>query len=466
MGVSSGKNPDGIRKKVPEAVSRSELKPKQDKVLPVGKNIAEAKPGTFMDKYASARREEPEQGIIITDISSLENELGGEESKKLFTRPLRWWALGSIVAMVILVFLVSTVFARLTVTLKPKLENMVLKDVSVTLDSSVPKVLSAERVIPAERLEFVRSAAEEFDATGQKFIEEKARGKVQIYNSYSSSPQTLVENTRFITDSGILYRLTKNTLIPGAKVGEGKIIPKFVEVELAADRAGEEANFEGEVNLKIPGFKGSPKYSGFYASSLSGFSGGFRGDTRVVSKSDLVKAEEFVTKKAYSEVKEEIARKIPPEFSLIDALREVEITKIDIPRENTRRDRFSAEAKAVGKVIVFRGEDIKEFLKAAVLKDDKTKELISDTVSVRQQIRSVDFSKGKADVSLQGEIKVKSVIPEGEFASLISGKKEGSIIELLKQRPELSAFRLAFFPPWRFSSPQEIEKIKFVIENP
>lgn len=381
----------------------------------------------------------------------------------------RWFIWGGGAGFIFLLaaaLLLSTVFARANISVKPRVENIDLRDISVGFDISVSKTLLDARVLPAELLTFSRKEAGEFEATGKEFVAEKARGRVRIYNSFSSSPQSLVANTRFLTNDGILYRLPRPITIPGAKIEEGKIVPQFIEAELIADKPGQGSNLSGEIRLSIPGFQGSPKYDGFYAIAPEGFSGGFEGEARVVSAEDKKRAEEAVTKKVYDGISEEMSRKTPPEFTFVEKLREIEITNIVSPKSGTRRDKFVVEAEAKGRAFFFRQSDLISLLQEMILKDGRSKELMPDTANFSYRPVSLDYEKGKAAVVVNGTIKLKYVIPEKELALLVKGKKRGSIIEALKSREELAQFSVSIFPPWRASAPNDESKIRILTENP
>lgn len=381
----------------------------------------------------------------------------------------RWYIFGGLAGLLFLltaVILASTVFAKATLTVKPRVENISLENVVVGLDVSVSKVLTDARVLPAERLTFRRKETQEFAATGKEIIAEKARGKVKIYNSFSSSPQTLIAITRFLTSSGILYRLPRAVTVPGAKIEGGKIVPQFVETELVADKPGSESNLSGEVRLSIPGFQGSPKYDGFYAIAAEGFSGGFEGQAQVVSPDDIKQAEEAVTKKVYEELNAEMSRKAPPGFTFIAKLREIEITKVLSPQANTRVDKFTAEAEAEGRAFFFRESDLISLLNQTIFKGDDSQTLMEETADFTYQIRTADYEKGKAAMLVNGTIKSKAVIPEKEIIMLVKGEKEGSIIEKLKARSELAQFSVSIFPPWRANAPADESKIHFVVQEP
>ncbi len=395
-----------------------------------------------------------EEVLVIPELQVSDRPAG----KKL----LFWGLVSGIAVVAALALWLSFVFSRLTVSVKPRIESVAFQDVSVALDASVSRPLIAQKVIPAEIFQFSRKTQVEFESSGKEFIEDKAKGKVMIYNQFSSSAQTLVEGTRFLTDKGMLFRLAKTIVIPGAKIEEGKIIPESIEAELAADKAGEESNVSGETTLKIPGFKGTAKYESFYGIANTGFTGGFKGQARVVSAEDLKKAQEQVTKQVFDELKQEILRKVPTGFTVLDALREIQVTKVISPRPGTRRDRFPVEAEARGKVAVFREADLQSILRGFVLGEHTDRDVVENSFRIEYRPRTVEYEKKRAQLTVRGDVKVKMKIPREELAALLKGKKEGSIIEILKGRGELASFNVAFFPPWLFSAPKDPSKIYFV----
>ena len=364
--------------------------------------------------------------------------------------------------------LLSTVFARVTVTLKPVVESIQIDNAQVVFDASVSDVNAGTRTIPAEFLSFTGSASEDFDATGSTNTDQKASGRVRIYNAFGTSPQALVANTRFITDSGVLFRIPKSVTIPAAKKDDkGALIPQFIETDLVADKAGEGANIAGEVKLYIPGFKGTPKYDSFYAVAANGFSGGgSAGQGRAVTRDDLAAAQQKLSKKVFDDLKQSMAQKIPANFTYVDSLSEIEITSITAPKEKTKTDRFTVEVKAIARVFVFRDADALKLLDALLLKPEDVKMLIAGSADFHYQIKNANYDKKIATVSMNGSIKSKKIIASEEIAMLAAGKKEGSLVDALKARRDIATFRVAFFPPWIFSAPGNASQVIVVIEDP
>lgn len=367
-------------------------------------------------------------------------------------------------SLFIILILLSTVFARVTVRVSPKVETVEIQDVAVVFDATATSALPKQKILPAAKLEFPKTVSREFEATGQKTADFKARGAVKIYNAFNSSPQSLVSKTRFLTDKGVLYRTIANITVPAAKVENGKIVPQFVEAELVADLPGEGGNISGEVKLMIPGFEGTPKYSGFYALAPSGFSGGVRGERRVVTQEDRTRASEEVTKQVYAELEKESSAKVPPDFTFADATRQIEIVKVDVPSADTVADRFTASSEAVLRIIVFREGDVVSFLRGLVVGQDQAREIVPDSIALGYAARSVDFVKGRTDVVIRGSIQTRAVIPESDIANAIKGRSAGEVKEYLKARADVASSDVSFFPPWLLRAPGSAEKIKIRYE--
>ncbi|MDO8584471.1 MAG: hypothetical protein Q7R83_04825, partial [bacterium] len=360
----------------------------------------------------------------------------------------------------------TTVWARITIFVKHKVEEVSLRDIAVVFDTAAVKVMIPQKMIPAEKLSFSKTVTREFTATGKDDTPTRSRGTVKITNSFSSAPQSLVAGTRFLTPEGVLFRLVKSVIVPGAQVVQGELTPQSIDAEVAADAAGPESNLAGQIPLTIPGFKGTPKYEGFSALASKGLSGGSRGMSVAITKSDLKRAEEQTTKAVFDELKDEIARTIPAGFVSPEELRMVEIARVEAPTAGAHQEKFIVVATATGRALVFRPEDGEALAGAFALDaaEDKNQEVVEGSARMTYRARNVDFIKGRADVAISGTVQTKAVVSHTELASLVAGKKQGPIGDALRSRSEVSAFTLSFFPPWRSRAPGDTAKIRFVVE--
>jgi hypothetical protein len=125
-----------------------------------------------------------------------------------------------------------------------------------------------------------------------KKVSARAGGEITIYNNFGAQSQKLIKGTRFSTSDGKIFRIQDSVTIPG-KSGSS---PGSVKARVVADSEGEEYNI-GPTRFSIPGFKGSPKYEGFYGESSKNMSGGSSGKSVDVSDLDMEKGKETVREK-------------------------------------------------------------------------------------------------------------------------------------------------------------------------
>lgn len=469
---------DGIRKNLAPHVIR--LTPKTVSSSPRAREESHeetAEGSEFLDnwqeRHAAVAEQEtfsdipesPDEEMTFSSPESARVPYAGRHERAVSSARMKY--VGAVCGFAVLVAAftaLTTVWARATVAVKPRVEEVALHDVAAVFDTSAAKVQIPERIIPAEKLLFAKTITKQFAATGKDSSAQKARGTVRITNAFGTSPQPLVAGTRLATSGGVLFRLVKSVTVPGAVSAQGKLTPQFIDAEAVADSAGEEGNLSGAVALTIPGFKGTPKYEGFSAVAPRGFAGGSRGAASVVTKDDLKRAEEETTKAVFGELKDEIGRSVPAGFNSPEELRTVEITKVEAPQAGAHVEKFTVTASAAGKALVYRPKDAEMLIKSFALEGTKDQDMVDGSARLAYRARSIDFAKGRADVAISGSVQIKAVINRDQLASLVAGKKEGSIGDLLRGRPDLAAFTLSIFPPWRSSAPGDTEKINLVLE--
>lgn len=139
---------------------------------------------------------------------------------------------------------------------------------------------STEGDLPFEIVQMEYEENQKIIAAGVNTEGQKAGGQVIIYNTFSSSPQILVKNTRLETADGKIYRISDKVSVPG----NGS-----VEVTIYADQPGEEYNI-GLADFTIPGFKGDPRYEKIYARSKTKMAGGSKSASNFLTEDDVNKA--------------------------------------------------------------------------------------------------------------------------------------------------------------------------------
>ena len=190
-----------------------------------------------------------------------------------------WIPVAAIISVVVIgtAFLLSFVFSGATVTVHPKTEQAFIDGTFIAAPEAGAgqlsyKLLSVEEV-----------ATQAVAASGEEEVEERATGRITIYNAFDENPQRLIKNTRFESADGKIFRIQDFVIVPGAKgVGEA-MVPGSVEAGVFADEPGESYNIPAG-RFTIPGFDGTDRYDHFYAESKEAMVGGVVGIQRVVTE--------------------------------------------------------------------------------------------------------------------------------------------------------------------------------------
>lgn len=232
-----------------------------------------------------------------------------------------------VVAMVVLVgmlgVVLSTFFSGATVKIVPLNKTVSLNmdfiarenaaDLSAETSTSAGKGIVSYQKIPLP----LEEKSEDIPTTIEKKITRKASGKIKIFNEYSTVSQRLIKNTRFESVSGKIYRIDNSIVVPGMSTLGGKSIPGSIEVTVYGDAPGEEYN-GAATDFTIPGFKGDPRYTKFYARSQTPLEGGFSGTIKVPSPEDQKNAIDRLKEALRGELIQKARAQIPEGFILYD----------------------------------------------------------------------------------------------------------------------------------------------------
>lgn len=355
--------------------------------------------------------------------------------------------------------------ARVSITLKrtTKQFNELIK---ITTEVSEWNLNSnGDITLPGQLLSSAKNAQIEVNAKGKTTVEEKARGILTIYNSYDKNPQTLVIKTRFESPDGKIFRITKEIKIPGMKSEGGKLVPSSIEAEVVADRAGDEYNIGPSIGWQIPGFKGTPRYNGFYAESKQKMTGGFKGERPSATEEDLKIAQDNLKDTLEGALNAQMSILLSDEFKLIDGATFFALTRQELQSDEARPDKALLYGEADMKKLVF----IEEMFSGALLEKFKTDlpediKVKVDDLDVSYGNPGVDFINGKMEIAAEGSITFVSNISQDEIIENIKGKSENQLKEYIFSLPEVEHAVVSLWPFWVKSVPKNIERIDVIVK--
>jgi len=382
--------------------------------------------------------------------------MGTQEAQK--SSRLMWFV--AIATVVVFLFALSFLFSRAKITIYPAQKEVVLnQDFYAVKDS-----LSA---LPFDLVIINGSDETTINAEERQDVAEKAYGSVVIYNDYNSATQALDVDTRLEGTNGKIYKTEKKIIVPG-KSSDGT--PGSIEVGVYAADSGEEYNSE-PIDFTIVGFKGGPKYDGFYARSAEELSGGLVGFVPVASESKKAEAINSLRESLRTRLLSKATEQIPEGFILFDNAVSLEVTKeeIDLKAEGSEIPvkiegtlyGFLFEEEELSKAISDSALDLPEESMDEVYisnLEDLTFTILNKPESFKD-IKSINFS-------LSGRQNIVWRIDADTIASDLLDTRRKDFGQKMLEYPNVASADLVLKPIWRKTIPDEIEKVDVKVNYP
>lgn len=157
-----------------------------------------------------------------------------------------------------------------------------------------------------ELLSLAEEGEKRVTATGQEKVTTKSTGRIIVYNSFSTTPQRLIKNTRFESTDGFIFRISESIVVPGyKKKADGSIEPGSISATVFADGTGDTYNL-APTRFTVPGLKGSEQFDKVYAESKEKFGGGFDGMKYIINEEELATAKQSL----HQELRDVLLKKV------------------------------------------------------------------------------------------------------------------------------------------------------------
>jgi cytoskeletal protein RodZ len=394
----------------------------------------------------------------------VEKEFGTEKSheSKKFSKKIRLLVFG-----ILIIFIIGFLGYEAIVVMPKANVYIVTKKITWSFDKQIVVNKNINQIdkellqIPGEVISVSKNTSMSFAPSGKK-NSLKASGIVTIFNAYNTSPQKLVATTRLQAPNGNIYRLVEAVTVPGATMVNGKLQPSSVTALAVADQEGE-SYVSGPISkLTIPGFLGSPRYNGFYASAPSGFK---IGSISYVTDEDVAKARDQISKTLNDAMLLEIKTQIPSGFVLRPDSIKATITKLTINKNLDSNGQFSAFAQGDILAMIYKESDLLELM-SHLAKDSSSIpqefQKISDNINYGQP--TVDWKLGKMTLPINYSAVYSYLINPKELARTIAGKSETDFKSYILSLPGIDKVSAEFWPFWVSSVTNNPEKIFITVE--
>ena len=349
------------------------------------------------------------------------------------------------------------------ITLFVKHETVESEDV-VTMGKDYKEVSTIKGLlyVPAELLSEKGNFVMSFPASGTESVETNAVGKLTVYNAYSAASQALVKGTRFESPDGKIFRLNKAVTIPAAKLVKGKLTPSTIEVSVTADKSGADYNIQPATRWTIPGFKGKPQFTGFYADSVDAMTGGATGLRPKLSDADRMNAESEVSEALRASLGMRILV-VVDKFKTFASSTDFSITKKEELVDKNDEGKFGMYMEGEMKQLMFDENVLRDAFIAKARTNNTATDKV-DMVRVEYGEPKFDFNNGTITVNVKSFITFSPNINIDEVKNNILGNTKSSAEMTILGLPKLESASVAFWPFWVNSVPTSCSRVEIIIK--
>ncbi|MBI1755229.1 hypothetical protein HYR65_03015 [Candidatus Azambacteria bacterium] len=353
---------------------------------------------------------------------------------------------------------------RLSVVIVPKKET-VRFDFQAVADSKLSAIDVGKARIPGQSIQTEKTAEGEFTASSKNNQETKAEGELTVYNEFSSNSQTLVKSTRFTAKDGNVFRLKNGVVVPGATIKDGKVVsPGMVTAAIIADQAGAAHNI-GPSDFTIPGFAGTPKFTGFRAKSSKPMTGGGTGGSFAATADDLEKAKAALSEKLAAQTQEYINANIGKGLVVLAGARTQGTPDFSADTPDAG-GKFKARLKAAYEVFAFSESDV-----AALAEDHLVRRLLDTqkTVPGTRVVSYADETMNSGKTALSFTVKVNELaagaVKQEQIQAQLAGKGEDEIKRILRENEAVESAEVTFWPFWISLAPDNPKRITVTVQG-
>lgn len=362
---------------------------------------------------------------------------------------------------VLMAVLLSYFFAGATVTVTPK------REVAPAATALTAKLDAPLGTLPYQTITQSITGSRTVPTSGEATVSRRASGTITISNTYSTSAQRLIKNTRFEAANGKIYRIDASVDVPGAKKqADGTLMAGTATTQVFADSPGAEYN-QGPTTFTIPGFKGDPRYSKFSARSTTPIKDGFVGTEKVVSDADLKAARAAIESELSGKITETLKQNLPDGFMYVEG--SVRIATEDMPRGTDGSGGAIISIRGTGTAAIVKADYLASALLKASSKDYAGEAVyFSDpkTVALTSASPLSEDLRGDLSVSISAPVDIVWQFDQSALTTALVGAPASKLQSIMQQfKPAVDQATVSLRPVWTSSFPKDPSKIKLVVKK-
>jgi hypothetical protein len=408
-------------------------------------------PADAVDGLAKAAAKPFAPAVAMPEIAG--TDLPPEQAVK---RPLHIYRKISVSFIIVALGLLGIIsyysLVKVVITVEPKSEKINNNLVVDIFDENNTDVKDGSVVGIVRQIEVEQS--KEFSATGANILGEEAVGTVKIVNNYTKN-QPLVASTRLLSADNKLFRIKDTVNVPA----NGS-----AEVAIYADKPSADMAI-GPSKFTIPGLWAGLQDK-IYAESSAPVVYQQKAQ-KIIQQIDIDNAindlKNSLAKQAESDVGANFKSKYDQALYKIDD--ESVVSETDA-KSGEEKEKFTVTVKAKVTVVAFQDEAIKKIteqkLISALPENKKLLEFDKDKITYNLSSFDVDNGTASVDSNFEGLISFKDdaqIIDKNKLVGLTGDQ----LNEYLASLPEISGFKVEFFPEFIKKVPNLADRIEIKV---
>lgn len=360
----------------------------------------------------------------------------------------------AIASFILIAFVIYNSLSRAEIRLTPKKE---VEKVEFEVSVEKKENITTQSALPGKILVETLEEKQKITDIALKQIDDRAQGKVIIYNKRGES-QPLLPHTQLRSEkTGLIFRTDQRVVVPAG----GQI-----EVSVTSDETGEKTNIEPDHFTIIKIWKDWQDL--IYAESKEKMQGGVR-EAKVATQEEIEKAREKVATDIYQKALESFKKKLQGNEKILEKATLKEIINANAScKPDTRTDEFEMYVKAKIIAVIFDEKALFDLaqarLRAKILED---KELLAfDPKSFKYSIQSYDEKEERAQIKAElSGISVYKISSSVFDKEKLIGLDTSEVKVYFRKNPDIENVEVSFSPFWVKTVPSLKDHIEIVVEK-
>jgi hypothetical protein len=315
--------------------------------------------------------------------------------------------------------------------------------------------------LPFSVINITKTAMASVTAESTITANDPAQGTITVYST-ETKPQDLINNTRFETSSGLIFRIHAPITVPPATASG----PGSVSVTVYADQPGQSYNV-GPTSFSVPGLQNSPEYSEITAKSTTAMTGGFSGTRPSVSQSTDDSQHAALQSALATSLQAALATQVPAGDVVVPG--GTTTTYTALPDTATSTNSVAISEQGTLTAIAFPNGALAKAIAYKVVgtySGEPVKLQSVNTLSLSPEASTTDYTNlSTYGFSLSGTATLVWQVDTSKIAGAVAGKTRGAAQNILSGFPEVDRAVLTLRPFWANTFPQDPSHIHVIVDD-